>query len=1074
MVSDTDGSAGIVQSSRPWRYGIAVLCVVVAAAVQLALDSLIAPGQFLLAFALAVVAAARIGGLGPGLAASFLSLVLTWYLFIEPRFSFSIADPRSAGSLLALAAAGTAISVLLARPTLSASPAPEGRSDTSFFRRVLLFGSAFLVLAILTRLLYSDFDRERDRQRWVTHSYQVLDAIHVLMSNLQDAETGQRGYLLTGDASYREPFQSAVRGERSARESLRQLTAGEPFQQSNMETVDRLVEAQFSELEKTIHLRQTEGVEAALAVVRTGAGKRIMDECRAALSAMQQEDLRLLAARTLALEEEAARTRWVLGLGSGALLLLLVVAGMVIERESRNRERARRSASLGEERLRLALDAAAAGIWEWDPQSGQSVWSPEVWNVYGVPPHSVQPSYEAWRELVHPDDRASAEAAVQEAVRSGTELNMQHRVVDGHGNQRWVLCQGRMLRNVEGRAVRFFGIVLDITARKKDEEALRESDAQFRTLANAIPQLCWIANADGWTSWYNQRWYEYTGTTPERMKGWGWQQVHDPAALPAVLDRWKSSIATGDPFDMVFPLRRADGVMRPFLTRIMPVHDRDGRVAGWFGTNTDITEQRQVEQALRESEELLKTFVRYVPAAVAMLDSDMRYVQVSDRWCADYALRSEDIVGRLHYEIFPDIPDHWKEIHRRCLAGETLRRDEDRWERAHGETTWLHWEIRPWGERNGKPEGVLIFTEDITARKRIEATLRESEATIRTLLETAAQAIVAVDTGGAVVLANRMAEEMFGYGPGELLAIPLESLVPERFRTRHVSHRAGFANNSRTRPMGIGLDLHGLRKDGAEFPIEVSLSTVGTSRGPLSVAFVSDITLRKQAETSLRNSERELRALARSLLTAQEDERRRVARDLHDDVTQRLALLSINIGKLAAGIPSSVEEIKTQLQDCQSEALEAANEVRRVSHGLHPSVIQDFGLSPALEEFCAEFAKAQGIMVTFDGPDDDAGLSPDGASCLYRVAQECLHNAAKHACATEIRVALAATGATMQLVVADNGAGFSAEGHRINRGLGLMSMKERIRMANGTFSISSEPGQGTEVVASLPLSGDGV
>ncbi len=139
--------------------------------------------------------------------------------------------------------------------------------------------------------------------------------------------------------------------------------------------------------------------------------------------------------------------------------------------------------------------------------------------------------------------------------------------------------------------------------RKRAEEAQRASEAQFRTLANAIPQLCWMANADGWVYWYNQRWYEYTGTTPEQMEGWGWRSVHDPEALPKVLERWKASIASGELFDMVFPLRGADGTFHPFLTRVMPVRDREGKVVQWFGTNTDITEQVTMVAALRQASE---------------------------------------------------------------------------------------------------------------------------------------------------------------------------------------------------------------------------------------------------------------------------------------------------------------------------------------------------------------------------------------------------------------------------------------------------------------------------------------
>ena len=146
-------------------------------------------------------------------------------------------------------------------------------------------------------------------------------------------------------------------------------------------------------------------------------------------------------------------------------------------------------------------------------------------------------------------------------------------------------------------------------------------DAEFRLLADNIPTACWIANGDGYIVWYNRRWHEYTGTTAEQMEGWGWQSVHDPDVLPSVIERWTASIATGEPFEMTFPLKGSDGVFRPFLTRVQPVQDNSGAVVRWYGVNTEI-------QALRESEERFRQV--FENAAVGMIEIDASW-NINDR-----------------------------------------------------------------------------------------------------------------------------------------------------------------------------------------------------------------------------------------------------------------------------------------------------------------------------------------------------------------------------------------------------------------------------------------------------------
>src|SRR3954447_20312717 len=160
--------------------------------------------------------------------------------------------------------------------------------------------------------------------------------------------------------------------------------------------------------------------------------------------------------------------------------------------------------------------------------------------------------------------------------------------------------------------------------------AVKPSSADFISLAENLPQLAWMADASGWVFWYNRRWYEYTGTTPVEMEGWGWQAVHDPGVLPSVLERWEEAIATGEPFDMVFPLKGADRSFRPFLTRVQPLRGEQGRITRWFGTNTDISEQQRTADSLAAEKRHLETLNQTITRVSAELDLERLVQTVTD------------------------------------------------------------------------------------------------------------------------------------------------------------------------------------------------------------------------------------------------------------------------------------------------------------------------------------------------------------------------------------------------------------------------------------------------------------
>jgi PAS domain S-box-containing protein len=220
--------------------------------------------------------------------------------------------------------------------------------------------------------------------------------------------------------------------------------------------------------------------------------------------------------------------------------------------------------------------------------------------------------------------RRRAEAALADSLRRQDELQEEvgHRT-EAERNLR--LREGDLLKaNAE----------LRLRERRLQDltEELRASKEQMQTLADSIPQLAWMAEPDGSLFWYNQRWYDYTGTTFEQMRGWGWQSVHDPAELPRVVQKFREHIASGEPWEDTFPLRRHDGERRWFLSRARPVRDESGHVVRWFGTNTDVTQQRQMQEDLRQSAERFRMLMEAMPKLVWTADPAGEVTYFNRRW----------------------------------------------------------------------------------------------------------------------------------------------------------------------------------------------------------------------------------------------------------------------------------------------------------------------------------------------------------------------------------------------------------------------------------------------------------
>ena len=383
------------------------------------------------------------------------------------------------------------------------------------------------------------------------------------------------------------------------------------------------------------------------------------------------------------------------------------------------------------------------------------------------------------------------------------------------------------------------------------------------------------------------------------------------------------------------------------------------------------------------------------------------------------------------------------------------------------------------GETGEKISSVnLIF--DLTALKRAEANRRETEQTFRAVLESAPQAILAVSQEGRIVFVNRMAGVMFGYTIAELAGRRLDSVIPKMAGDSNSSCLRHYFTEPHSRPVGLGLTLTAQRRDRTLFPVEMSLSFIeGTNLSPhqvpdsplqtrsgLAVAFISDISERKRLEATANEHALQIQALSASLLTSQEDERRRLSRELHDGLCQQLAYLSIKIGGLM--LKSLPGDLSRELRMLQARTSAAADAARHIAHELHPSSLDDLGLVVSLQGLCDEFSAENGIPVRFTKRNVPRSVSREIASCFYRIAQQSLRNIAQHAGACHVSVDISFSGGAVILSVDDDGVGFDPEKIRGCGSLGLTGMQERARLVNGTLSVASRPRQGTRVEVEIP------
>ena len=490
----------------------------------------------------------------------------------------------------------------------------------------------------------------------------------------------------------------------------------------------------------------------------------------------------------------------------------------------------------------------------------------------------------------------------------------------------------------------------------------------------------------------------------------------------------------------------------------------------------DVSERKQTEVVLRRSEEKFRGLLESTQDAMVVVDQ--RGVIEAANAQAERLFRypREEIQGRPIEVLLPE----------RLRTGHLLTRDgylaapqarpmgaglELAGRRKDGTEFPVDISLSPLETDAGRL--LVAAIRDITERKRVEEVQRKSEERIRALIESSPDAMVIADAGGTMQLVNAQTEELFGYDRDELLGKPVETLLPERFHRAHVVHRAKFVEHPQTRPMGVGLELAGRRKDGTEFPVDISLSHITTDEGKLLIARVRDVTDRKRAEAELaasfelvRKSGRERQQLLAHLVRAQEEERLRIASDIHDDSIQVMTAAGLRLQQLRKRLttPNELEALGKLEEAIQG----SITRLRHLMFDLRPLALDRAGLAAALR---AQLERIRGEASLEFELENQMSTEPPAEIrvILYRIAMEALVNVRKHARARHVRARLEDADHGWRVQIDDDGEGFIAPNGGSTPGhLGLTSMRERAEIAGGWWKLETRPGTGTTVAFWVP------
>lgn len=759
---------------------------------------------------------------------------------------------------------------------------------------------------------------------------------------------------------------------------------------------------------------------------------------------------------------------------------LAYVVDLTVQKEAETAARKNR------EYLNLALLGADLGVWDWNIATGQGTVNERWARMLEYELQEIDPTAEAWARLVHPDDLARRAAAMRAHLDGRTaSYQCEYRMLAKTGEWRWIWSRGQVIeRSAEGAALRAAGTHLDISARKEAELALARSEQRFHAIFDHTFQLIGLLTPEGLLVEANQTALKFGGVTKEEVLHRPFWEIATWGVTSGAREDLKSAIARAaagefvryevDVWDAAQTVETVDFSLRPML-------DPEGRVSMIIAEGRNITDLKRAQKVLQAEGEKrrLEAVLRSMTQGVIIGDAEGRVVSMNPAALELLGIPSEEQARRRVNE--------FSEFELRTLDGAAVAAEDRPLARvARGETfTGYELEVRrrdtgkqlianfggaPVHDGEGRVILLVLSLRDVTRQHEVERALRQSNIERDFALQAGRMRTWRWEF--------KAGEEPDAGLPAAMLGVKVNGCSGEQlFEQIHPEDRQRVRRFGRKIEGDTSYEIEYRRAcaDGTYQWEESRGRAIVSGRGEvIGMAGVTwDITEQKKAEADIAIMNASLHQLSGQLLRLQDEERRRLARELHDGPVQVLSAASMNLSMLARSRSLMALERERRLtEECLGWVKQCSQAMRSMSYLLHPPILDELGLTSALRGWITGFADRTGLEVETDLV-DVGRLSAESETALFRIVQEALGNVQKHSRSSTVSIKLHRAGGSIQLEVKDNGCGIPSavlEGWSSEHamGVGIQGMRERALQLGGRLEIYSPRGEGTLLRIVLP------